>query len=47
MAKQGQHKNDAHDQRQTKGPNNPSRSEPITAGRGGSASNRGAGPRGD
>jgi hypothetical protein len=32
MAKQGQHKNDAHDQTKSKGPNNPSKSVTITTG---------------
>jgi hypothetical protein len=32
MAKQGQHKNDAHDPRISKGPNNPDKSVTITTG---------------
>ena len=32
MAKKGQHKNDAFDQTKSPGHNNPSKSEPITAG---------------
>jgi hypothetical protein len=32
MAKQGQHKNDAFDQTKSPGPNNPSKSQPITTG---------------
>ena len=32
MAKQGQHKGDAHDPRVSKGPNNPSKSVEITTG---------------
>jgi hypothetical protein len=32
MAKQGQHKNDSHDQTKSKGHNNPSKSQTITTG---------------
>ncbi len=32
MAKQGQHKHDAHDQRKSKGPNNPAKSVTVTTG---------------
>jgi len=32
MAKQGQHEHDAHDPKQSKGPNNPDKSVTVTAG---------------